>query len=73
MRTREQYESPSPEAFHDAWVSRGMTCAGTHALGEALCQNVTAVLADLAEARRGDEPYNTAVTAGLADLAGGDR
>ncbi len=34
--------------FHDAWTERGMVCAGTHTLGEALCQNVTATLAALA-------------------------
>ena len=33
--------------FHDAWVTRGMTCTGGHAVGEALCQNVTAVNYDL--------------------------
>ena len=35
------------QRFHDAWVTRGMTCSGTHAIGEALCQNVTAVNAAL--------------------------
>jgi hypothetical protein len=37
--------SVSAEEFHDAWVERGGRCDGTHAIGEALCQNVTAVLA----------------------------
>jgi hypothetical protein len=36
------------EAFHDAWVERGMRCDGTHAIGEALCQNVVAVIAGAA-------------------------
>ncbi len=44
------------EEFHDAWTERGMICAGTHALGEALCQNVTAALAALASGSDPDEP-----------------
>ena len=30
--------------FHDAWVARGFVCSGTHAVGEGLCQNITAFI-----------------------------